>query len=448
MSASAIYFGSAAAAALLGLALLVWAMFADRARGRKRCPKCWYDMSAALNLRCPECGREVKHEKQLLKTRRRWKVAFVTLLPFLIAGFLAVQPKVQRDGWWSIMPTTVMLLYFQFEQDDAVITAIDGRMSVEHEHPIFAGPMLVPEKAQLFEWQWRWLAARVIDLLADDDLMASHRDMYFSWASTMQEFLAEDEALRNRLTAAIVRFLSHRSPNARGAAAIYGVDVSDPAGTIERLVPLFDGPGADTDLRVRRAGVTGLQLLLHYTGSELAIDALIDALDHDEIEVKTAAAAALGSFARYNEGDWPVAEEALRKAIERTDGEIGEHREWMIAGFGAFAEQEELKPLLHKWLTSDDPHTRAGALRVLMDKNIPLDRYVGYVVAELHIDDPTPGTFSSQWLLRRCDPWLLTPFETQIAQLLQHDDDATRDAARSALSRIGKQRDSSQKIDD
>ena len=41
-----------------GAPLLVWAMFGDRARGRRRCPRCWYDMSGATLLKCPECGRE------------------------------------------------------------------------------------------------------------------------------------------------------------------------------------------------------------------------------------------------------------------------------------------------------------------------------------------------------------------------------------------------------
>lgn len=33
----------AIAFALGGVILLVRALFADRSRGRKRCPKCWYD---------------------------------------------------------------------------------------------------------------------------------------------------------------------------------------------------------------------------------------------------------------------------------------------------------------------------------------------------------------------------------------------------------------------
>ena len=35
---------------LAGLSLIAWALFADRAKGRKRCPKCWFDMTGSVTL--------------------------------------------------------------------------------------------------------------------------------------------------------------------------------------------------------------------------------------------------------------------------------------------------------------------------------------------------------------------------------------------------------------
>jgi hypothetical protein len=58
-----------------GMVLLLWALFWDRSRGRRRCPKCWYDMAGVPGLRCPECGKEAKSERQLSATRRRWRWA-------------------------------------------------------------------------------------------------------------------------------------------------------------------------------------------------------------------------------------------------------------------------------------------------------------------------------------------------------------------------------------
>ena len=46
--------------ALLAMSLAVWAIwwaiFADKARGRRRCPRCWHDLSRTPGLTCSECG--------------------------------------------------------------------------------------------------------------------------------------------------------------------------------------------------------------------------------------------------------------------------------------------------------------------------------------------------------------------------------------------------------
>src|SRR5687767_10762457 len=97
MSSDTLFWLGGGVLALAGMALLAWALFWDRARGRKRCPNCWYDMSQAAPqspLRCTECGYEAKNERKLFRTRWRWRWAFVCLIPLLAAAFLFVQPKV------------------------------------------------------------------------------------------------------------------------------------------------------------------------------------------------------------------------------------------------------------------------------------------------------------------------------------------------------------------
>ena len=45
----------------LGSIYIAWkAWFGDRSRGRKRCPKCWYDMAYSSTLTCSECGHTVQ----------------------------------------------------------------------------------------------------------------------------------------------------------------------------------------------------------------------------------------------------------------------------------------------------------------------------------------------------------------------------------------------------
>src|SRR5690606_12602708 len=109
-------------------------LFWDRARGRKRCPNCWYDMSQAAPqspLRCTECGYEAKNERKLFRTRWRWRWAFVCLIPLLAAAFLFVQPKVQRDGWGSIMPTTFLVLGLQMQKNDWAFQCLERRLANE-----------------------------------------------------------------------------------------------------------------------------------------------------------------------------------------------------------------------------------------------------------------------------------------------------------------------------
>lgn len=98
---------------LLGIAavfVLIRALFADRPRGRRRCPKCWYDMTHTPGLTCSECGRRAKREKKLRKTRRRWMAARLSILAIFIATGLLLTPTVYRTGWYEITPTTVLIL--------------------------------------------------------------------------------------------------------------------------------------------------------------------------------------------------------------------------------------------------------------------------------------------------------------------------------------------------
>lgn len=94
---------------VMGLVLLAWALLSDRSGGRRRCPKCWYDMAGTEALTCSECGKTVKRERQLFKTRRRWNWTLVGGLALLGAAVLVVTPKVRRDGPWSLVGDRALL---------------------------------------------------------------------------------------------------------------------------------------------------------------------------------------------------------------------------------------------------------------------------------------------------------------------------------------------------
>jgi hypothetical protein len=96
---------------ILGLALLAdWANGLRKPR-RRRCPRCWYDMSGVSGLQCPECGREARHEKKLGKARRRWGWAVVGLL-LAAPGVLGVAyPRLAREDWLTRIPSWALVRF-------------------------------------------------------------------------------------------------------------------------------------------------------------------------------------------------------------------------------------------------------------------------------------------------------------------------------------------------
>ena len=140
---------------LLGLAALAlawWALFGDRAKGRKRCPKCWYDMTGSPGLTCSECGYSTKREKKLFKTRLHWRAAMLAVVVFAVSAASGLTPKIKRDGWISVVPTTVLILSLPWVDDPELIllSELDQRLPSPY-WPQGAHP---PDWS---DWQWRLL---------------------------------------------------------------------------------------------------------------------------------------------------------------------------------------------------------------------------------------------------------------------------------------------------
>ena len=97
---------------IFGVAGLIWcmrALFWDRARGRSRCPRCWYSMDGVPSLQCPECGRTAKREKRLFKTRRRYRrTVAASSLPLVGLAVLYTSGAL-RVGWTRAVPSTVLV---------------------------------------------------------------------------------------------------------------------------------------------------------------------------------------------------------------------------------------------------------------------------------------------------------------------------------------------------
>jgi hypothetical protein len=108
----------------LAAGVFLWAVFWDRARGRKRCPRCWYDMRGG-GLACPECGTGLSSERELGRTRRRWRWAAAALIAALVGTQAADWPnRAGEDGWTRFVPSTVLVLLARREPQWAITRAI------------------------------------------------------------------------------------------------------------------------------------------------------------------------------------------------------------------------------------------------------------------------------------------------------------------------------------
>ena len=150
-----VFNGLGAIALIVGGIVVLWALLADRARGRKRCPKCWYDLSASPEPRCSECGFVARTERKLRKTRRHWRGCLLGLF-IIVLGVSGPAYRVYKNDWRNLVPTTALILWMpDLETEHAdLYDALETRMA----------------DGRLTDRQWEWLLDRCLD---DDNLPVS-----------------------------------------------------------------------------------------------------------------------------------------------------------------------------------------------------------------------------------------------------------------------------------
>ena len=138
----------AAPLAALGFIGLYCSLLKGRAKGRLRCPKCWYDMAGRTPpATCPECGRTAATLKDLQRTRRHWRAALLALLLTVPLGvvfgklhaarvYYAVMPKWKLDQKLSMDGTTIST--YEIRDPDAiggsrVIVSSNGKTLIDRE---------------------------------------------------------------------------------------------------------------------------------------------------------------------------------------------------------------------------------------------------------------------------------------------------------------------------
>lgn len=205
------WWSGAALAVLAGVWLALWALVGDPARGRRRCPRCWYDMGGVGGTVCPECGCDARSERRLGRTRRRWWWAAAGMGLCAAAAALAAGPRVADGTWPEHVPDVVLAAVWPWLPDGSDVQE-------RAVNRLCYG--LRPEG-----WRGRRIGAAARAGLRRDD-----RPLLLIHSIAMLESGDLDEATEERLIA----LAHHRDPNVRGQALnLAGVLVPNP----ERLVP-------------------------------------------------------------------------------------------------------------------------------------------------------------------------------------------------------------------
>lgn len=108
--------GTGALLAVAGLLLLVWGLWGDPSRQRRRCPKCWYNLGGLKGLSsadgrpsaCPECGFAARSEARLYRRRRYVRPAVAGAIMLLVGTTGATEVLARTGEWPSLLPTPVL----------------------------------------------------------------------------------------------------------------------------------------------------------------------------------------------------------------------------------------------------------------------------------------------------------------------------------------------------
>lgn len=145
---------------ITGLWLACWALLSDRAKGRKRCPRCWYNMQGAESLRCPECGHTAKRERKLRKTRRRWRWACFAVLLLLGSFSLEVAPIFRSSDWREKSSTTLLVLHTYLTNNKESFSVVKARCQTRMpRYSIVNGGF---DEDVLVDWQWRLMMSYAV----------------------------------------------------------------------------------------------------------------------------------------------------------------------------------------------------------------------------------------------------------------------------------------------
>ncbi len=349
-----------------------------------------------------------------------------SLVPFAIATFLLLWPKMQRDGVGSVVPVTVLIFFLQFDDSGWIINGIDHHIDPDTSRHIRDG---TATGDTLWRWQWRWLGRSVLNRIGDEDYDPYTHMRYHDWLSGSRDF-SEDSALREKITQAFVRDISHTDVLIRRSAVVFSVDPTDVDGSLARVLPLLL---YDDDERVPHSALFALALIARNSGTGVA--PLLEALEHHDPVVRRSAVAAIArAVAEPGQHDHlPGAYEAVLAMKDDPDGDVRERR---IQTLARFQSDEEAWDTIKSAWQGDDPYARRGALYAAIGRSPRPDFAALMVIEALDDQDNRLRLFISHNLRRFLESEMFIEHVDRLEALVDHEDPDVRDAVKSMLGRL------------
>lgn len=144
---------------LAAVPTLYWALWHDRAHGRRRCPRCFYDLAGATAAdattdgeppRCSECGHRAPTAAALFTTRRRWCWATVAVSGLVLSAISMGVPIARAGDPFGRLPTNLLIGLDAFATE-----SLRAQARSELERRLWSAP------GALSEWQSVWAVRRL-----------------------------------------------------------------------------------------------------------------------------------------------------------------------------------------------------------------------------------------------------------------------------------------------
>jgi len=222
-----------------GLRGLFWDRAGFRGRPKRRCRRCWYDLTAAEKrddgYMCPECGKTHRTIRSMRKTHRSKRLVVLAVL--LLVGAYAIQirsqynnQKFQQLGWPVLVPTPVLIALMPLMPDEP------GSLPDRH-----TGNNFIPIKQYPFGER----IAHQIKVRMYDFEETSNLDRWlFAWLAHRESWrvLTDNTSVRGEVYTYVYRALArqHRLSleEESWARSVYWMDVESPE-MLPQMSPVY-----------------------------------------------------------------------------------------------------------------------------------------------------------------------------------------------------------------